>query len=384
MRFIPPVKEKVAHVIGEYFSTKKIVGVFTDANVATDPSLYAKWRITLDAFSKMSDPDEAIPHILEMFFHPLNFQEPETRDAAVRKLNEALSYINLEMKVGEKVARVVSDNGFPITSAPPADEAKIKTSTDYIADAITFFKNEYNKVRMSGLTYEYSLGENAKSQQTEQDYDDYAGRKKAIERLKDAGFITEYRISEEIENDGYYIWDYAVCKIDERQLTEPQAAPRATDAGAEALTQKIVHEHTHRFENSIQEKGIDLNHKFPEGKPSSFYITKKNDDFQYKGRFLNLSKKSDYYGAFAALYALLPEGGEASYKDLIAAVKSHFPKMKFGGKSEDEMRKFLQRNLTDKNNGFMRYASIPESEDNGKPLIRVVRSTGIAFNNKSG
>ncbi len=249
MRFSLPVKEKLARAIGDHFSTKQIVSIFAEANIEADASLYAKWRITLDAFGKLSDPDEAIPQLLEAFCHPLNFQEPESRDALVRKLNAALSYVNLEIKVSEKTARIVSENGFPITSAPPTETSDTRTSTDYVVEALNFFKNEYNKVKMPGLTYEYSIGENSKSGQTDQDYDVYAARLRAIERLHDAGFITEYRVEEEIENEGYYIWDYAFCKIDESQITAPKQAPAATAAGVEALTQKIVHEHTHRIEN---------------------------------------------------------------------------------------------------------------------------------------
>jgi hypothetical protein len=177
-------------------------------------------------------------------------------------------------------------------------------------------------------------------------------------------------------------WQREIEDIDRRKAAgEFGFVPPEPKADA---TQKIIHEHTHRFENSIQEKGIDLNHKFPEGKPSGFYITKQEDDFYYKGKRLNISKNADYSKTFAALYALLPEGGEVAYTDLIGEVKSRIPKLKHEGRSDDDVRKFIQRNLTDKGNGFLRYAGIPETEDNGKPLIEVVRGTGIAFHNKAG
>ncbi len=117
-------------------------------------------------------------------------------------------------------------------------------------------------------------------------------------------------------------------------------------------------------------------------KNTGLYITKKEDDFWYKGRRLNLSKNTDYYQVFAALYAKLPDGGEISYGDLGAEIESRLFKAK--GKAADEMRKFIQRNLTDRSNGFTRYASIPETEDNGKPLIEVIRSSGVVFNNQAG
>lgn len=121
----------------------------------------------------------------------------------------------------------------------PLAKTATKTSTDYILEALIFFKNEYNKVKMWGLRYEYPLGENIKSEQTDQDYDDYSARQKAIERLTEAGFITEYKIEERIENDGYYIWDYAICKIDETKITQPEA-PRISEQKVQDLIHKIA------------------------------------------------------------------------------------------------------------------------------------------------
>ena len=157
-----------------------------------------------------------------------------------------------------------------------------------------------------------------------------------------------------------------------------QEEPVATDVNV----QKIVHEHTHRFENSIQEKPIDLNHKYEKVNSEPFYITKNGDDFKYKGKVLNLSRNTDYYKTFTALYEKLREGGEIKYKELIAELKSRIPEIK--SKSEEEMRKFIQTNLTDKSNGFMRYAQLPKTEDNGKPLIQIIRASGVRFNNKTG
>ncbi len=112
------------------------------------------------------------------------------------------------------------------------------------------------------------------------------------------------------------------------------------------------------------------------------YITKDGDDFKYKGKLLPLSKKANYYKVFCALYALLPSGGEVEYKDLIKEIKSRIPSTK--SKSDEEMRKLIQSNLTEKSNGFIRYAKIPKTEDNSKPLIDVIKGFGINFNNKAG
>ncbi len=123
----------------------------------------------------------------------------------------------------------------------------------------------------------------------------------------------------------------------------------------------------------------------PEQKDIKFpasYITKSGDDFLYKGKHLQLSKKSDHYQVFSALYALLPQGGEIDYGKLGQEVQSRIFKAKRYAK--DRLQKFLLTNLTDRSNGFLHYAKIPETEDNGKPLISVNRGIGITFNNTTG
>ncbi|MEI6316256.1 MAG: hypothetical protein WCO65_00840 [bacterium] len=127
---------------------------------------------------------------------------------------------------------------------------------------------------------------------------------------------------------------------------------------------------------------IEVLNKYEKNPQNLFYITKNGDDFKYKGGVLGLSKDADYYKTFSALYATRPEGGEIKYEELFAEVKSRIPKLK--SKNDEEMRKFIQTNLTDKSNGFLRYAEIAKTEDNGKPLIKIVRAVGVSFNNKMG
>lgn len=242
------VKEKIARTIGSYFTTNEIVAVFKDKNIPTDTSLYAKWKITLDAFSKIPR-DDALFHIICEFCHPLNFEDSATRQRFIEDLNTILAYEELKIAAKERTAEIVSTNiGGYITLA----NSDTKTSIDYVIEAINFFKNEYNKIRLAGLEYEYSLGENFERANGDlDDAEEHSGRLKAVEQLKNIGFIREFRIEERVENDGYYVWDYAICKIDERKMNQKEE-PEATEAGAEALTQKVIHEHTHRFENSQQ------------------------------------------------------------------------------------------------------------------------------------
>ncbi len=127
---------------------------------------------------------------------------------------------------------------------------------------------------------------------------------------------------------------------------------------------------------------VEVTYKNEKESKALFYVTKDNDDIYYKGRYVNLSKKTDYYKVFCALYAKLPEGGEISYKDLIVEIKKRIPRIK--DKNDTEMQSFIQRNITDKHNGFLRYAGIPGTEDNGKPLIDIIRSYGVTFNNRVG
>lgn len=115
-------------------------------------------------------------------------------------------------------------------------------------------------------------------------------------------------------------------------------------------------------------------------KNGEFYITKKSNDFYYKGDLRNLSKNPDWYKVFCALYDLIPEGGEIAYLKLGGQIKSKIKKSK--NYDTKTMRKFIQTNLTDKSNGFMPHANIPENEDNGKPLLSVNRGKGIIFNNR--
>lgn len=294
------IKEKIARTIASHFTTNEIVDVFTDVNIPTDTSLYAKWRITLDAFSKTST-EEALFHILGEFCHPLNFEDKETRQNFIDSLNAILSYEDLEIEATDKTAKVVSTDK---TYQPDFSKSTSKTSTDYVIEAINFFKNEYNKVRMSGFEYEYSLGENFERANGDlEDAEEHSGKLKAVEQLKNIGFITEYTIEERVENEGYYVWDYAICKIDERKINQKEE-PQATDAGVEALTKRVIHEHTHRFEKhqleitkmpELQIKGLEegfasvgteqknakykFSHKLPRGtKWENFIFKFLNDD----------------------------------------------------------------------------------------------------------
>jgi hypothetical protein len=133
---------------------------------------------------------------------------------------------------------------------------------------------------------------------------------------------------------------------------------------------------------TLKSKNVEV--KMPQLVPKStqLYITKEGDDFRYKGQMLSLSKNTDCYKVFCSLYALIGNGGEVKYSALGKEIQSRVPKAKNFNK--ERMQKFIQTNLTDRSNGFTHYAGIPETEDNGKPLLAVNRGTGIIFNNRAG
>ncbi len=255
MKFGVAIKEKLARIIADYFTTSEIANIFADAGVSVDKSLYAKWRITLDAFGKLSSPEQAIPRVLEVFSHPLNFPDLDIRKKFVREMNKVLAYAKLEINATDSGAQVLDEHGFP-ASMPDFEPPDYHTPAEYVRDVINFFKDEYNKVRIAGLTYEYAIGEVANTDGWVSDR--YAGRKKAVEQLKRIDFITElvYEVQHSDDGDAY---DYAMCKIDESKLTQKEE-PVATAASAEAIAQRVIHEHTHRFENSENSSPFKINH----------------------------------------------------------------------------------------------------------------------------
>jgi hypothetical protein len=133
---------------------------------------------------------------------------------------------------------------------------------------------------------------------------------------------------------------------------------------------------------TLKNKNVEMNKPQLVQKSTQLYITKEGDDFRYKGQILSLSKNTDCYKVFCSLYALIGNGGEVKYSALGKEIQSRVPKAKNFNK--ERMQKFIQTNLTDRSNGFMHYADIPETEDNGKPLLTVNRGTGIIFNNRAG
>lgn len=142
---------------------------------------------------------------------------------------------------------------------------KGKTSTDYLIEAVQFFKDEYNKIRIKGLTYEYPLGDNLVLSNYDPEPDEINTsfyRRVAIERLHEVGLVTEYKCEERVVDDYGWVFDYAHCKINEDILFEPKDNPKIKQENVSKLVETVIrHEHDHKvhFENSIQEKDLVLN-----------------------------------------------------------------------------------------------------------------------------
>lgn len=116
-------------------------------------------------------------------------------------------------------------------------------------------------------------------------------------------------------------------------------------------------------------------------KNSSYCISKKDGWFYNCGCYIkNINQDTDYFKVFSSLYDLAPQGGLVPYKNLESSIKNRIPKAK--GMVRSDLIKFIQRNLTDSNNGFLSYAKVTNEIPGGKPLVRVVRGKGIEFNNK--
>jgi hypothetical protein len=129
MKIGSKVKEKIARIIGAHFSTAEIVNVFTEANIETDASLYAKWRITLDAFSKVKTED-AFFSLIEEFCHPLNFSEPQIRQNFIDELNPILAFEDVFIEPSERSAKVLplflTTPFEPAESKPDDEDAYVK------------------------------------------------------------------------------------------------------------------------------------------------------------------------------------------------------------------------------------------------------------------
>lgn len=266
----PENTEYISRNIGDRYSGIPLFEKLKSMGVSEDVVIYpnTKWRMVYDVMNHYSNlPDtqkalEMLSKIIDLSVHPLNCgADMELSEKLISDFNKRLGFDKLAL-VKEKDGSCLLTEIFTVI-IPPEE----KSLTDYIVEAVNYFKDEYNKVKLNGLTYKYMLGQNKQELLFTYDIEDVIeslhrteNRARAIEELHKIGFVKEYKIETLSKNNVYDIGtDYAFCVIDESKLTEKQEP--ATDFGVESVIQKVVHEHTHTFENSIQEKEIILNIK---------------------------------------------------------------------------------------------------------------------------
>jgi len=254
------IKEEIVDILISTFTLPKIRNIFKnfDLDVFKDDLIIGtREDVIFNAFCEVNE--NTFFKILKEFSHPLSFKDRGHRADFVNTLDELLVFDSIQINDSGYGLRFTRKDNFTGTIiALGEDEYKYKTLADRINWALNFFKEEYNKVRMNGLSYEFSLGENIESDQVDDGKDDYEENLNVIKQLKSAGFIIEYEIIAKHEG-GCVIWDYALCKIDESKLIK-SAEPKAKEKVVKQFADKVIYEHTHthKFENSIQEKPIDI------------------------------------------------------------------------------------------------------------------------------
>lgn len=136
-----------------------------------------------------------------------------------------------------------------------------KTHTDYVKEAIEYFKNEYDKIKLKGLKYKYELGESSDDllklyniEDCWEDIDIYDYRLEAIKNLESVGFIKNFKIVAGPSQDAYSpSINFAECLIDEEQLlTEGKGT---TKNGIENIFTKTQE---NRYKDSEIERFLNL------------------------------------------------------------------------------------------------------------------------------
>jgi hypothetical protein len=430
--YSPKVLEMVAREIGNYFTGNEIVRILTEFGMTREVIQYpnTKWWTINEAFKYIKTnhekPDNSISKLIMVFIHPLNHNlNAEKTEKIADRIGKYLKYNDFSIKNTGKEYVVLSNT--EIHNRKHAYEQIVEEIQTVPQEIIDDYRSKMNDDDTTIMSEKYTIKTLRDNHQTYIDVieifcqettkptkelnDAYIFLSKKIETIIRKLKLQFYEIvlykpfkdlyAAEIEWNGSgngddlklgpkLSWDairpslYSIHSkiIEIYNISEGHTQMTSDEKKLEGINNLISEKRIQK--KPIQRddvKKIEILHKYEKGE-NKFYITKKDDDFYYKGQYLKLSKKSEYYKIFCSLFSKLPEGGEITYQELSKEIVSRIPKAK--NKSEEEMRKLIQDNLTGKKNGFVRYAKIPASEDNGKPLIETVRASGIAFNNRRG
>jgi hypothetical protein len=135
--------------------------------------------------------------------------------------------------------------------------------------------------------------------------------------------------------------------------------------------------HASKIEEALMKKEKGRN------KAIEFYFIKEDEGYFFNGSLIKgISEETNYFKIFDCLYNCAPTGGLILYKQIIEMVRSRINDTKVKRYSSEKIKKFIQKNLTDESNGFLKYAKISNITDSGDKLIRVKRGSGFIFNNK--
>jgi hypothetical protein len=259
--------EYLARDIGDRYNGLALVEKMKKIGIPEQVIEYpnTKWRMLYQIMQFLSEHKNQeyalskLAKIIELSIHPLNHSAcwSDSSEQILNEFNNRLEFDNL----------VIERSDADYVLKPKESSSKqFKTSTDYIIEAISFFRKEYNKIRIPGIEYDYELGKKVNEDELSESMIDseYSQKLRALEKLKEAKFILDLKVSsngstlkrtQESNDTGSNKEEiyFASCRIDETKLTGE--APK--DKEIEKLTQKVLH--THRFENSAQEKEITFN-----------------------------------------------------------------------------------------------------------------------------
>ncbi len=341
-------------------------------------------RLLMDIYGRKTDPKDTYFHF-----------DPSHSFLALTELTHkpaAIEFTNI--RIDKKLLIDFKDLFKPADFGPEGYTKILEEKELTVADlGYTYFNNYSNNPLFSYLTFEIKIDEDHLQKKLNEYLEDFENNKLVAPKG------LRYMDATKQIDDVFSAITHMEGKFGKNMVV-------TVDEVAKAGNWFIKNEHFYRLYEAIfalekagkltvndlrkEEILITLNSKSGEAnkpdtvvqKAINLYVTKDGDDFRYKGRLLKLSKNADYYKVFCSLYALIGNGGEIDYAKLGREIQSRVPKTK--RYSKDKIQKFMQTNLTDKSNGFMHYAEIPDTEDNGRPLISVNRGTGIIFNNRVG
>jgi hypothetical protein len=385
--FYPTYDEKVLELISkefaEHFTGVEIVKILHEHGLTDDVIQYpnTKWVTLKEAFLylKQKKSGQSISALITRLLHPYNYGlNDEVIDRLVDRIKKCLKFVNLNVEKYGNNYVVMSDEEMASLSDSSEDRMIDEICAEEDKKIIIKNKESIKRLREAHQTYIDIIETFCRDHKNPSDdlNEAYLYLSKKIRDFIPKLRLRYYKIDfympfkkdlysaeHEWNGDGSDFdvkftpklsWDairpslYNVhSKITELcNISEENSKLTGDDKRLDQINTMISQRRIIPSKKKMTGELL-ITHKFLDNKPPTFYITKKGDDFHYKGLpILTTKKNTDYYKVFCALYAKLPDGGEIQYKDLISEIKSRIPDQR--DKNDDEMKKFIQRNLTEK------------------------------------